>query len=297
MTERVYDPKAVADWFNERSEEYDKLYYEGDGTVYCGDKYRLQHVSQMVDELRPARILDIGCGSGIVSMELVGRGHKVVGVDLSEGMIAQAKQKARTKGYDPDNFVVGDILDPRFADRFVGEGFDLVTTAGVFPYIDDPETAHDNIRRILPVGGRYIGSYGNGLFDIFTLNRFTVSFHEKMAEDLGLSVEMRKKVVNGVRGLLTEPDEPKRIALSASNELYSRTDNPLTIGADLARHGMQLEDMLFYKFHAYPPLVAASDPELAASFLSVSERLEHKFARDWRAYFLTTSFIVKATRV
>jgi 2-polyprenyl-3-methyl-5-hydroxy-6-metoxy-1,4-benzoquinol methylase len=297
MTERTYDPKAVADWFNVRSAEYDKVYYEGDGTVYCGDKYRLQHVSQIVDALRPARILDIGCGSGIVSMELVRRGHTVVGIDLAEGMIAQAKQKAQAAGYDPNNFMVGDILDPNFADRFAGKGFDLVTTAGVLPYINDPETAHDNIRKILPVGGHYVGSYGNGLFDIFTLNRFTVSFHEKMAQGLDLPADMRKKVVEGVRGLLTKPDEPKKIALSASNELYSRTDNPLTIGADLARHGMQLEDMLFYKFHAYPPLVADSDPDLAASFLRVSEMLEHKFARDWRAYFLTTSFIVKAVRV
>lgn len=65
------------------------------------------------------RILDAGCGSGVLSMELMARGADVVGVDLSAQMIAFARQRAeelRAKGNNPARgsveFHSGDMLDP-----------------------------------------------------------------------------------------------------------------------------------------------------------------------------------------
>ena len=65
------------------------------------------------------RILDAGCGSGVLSFELIARGADVVGIDLSAQMIAHARQQAhaleaahgRFKGSVA--FHSGDMLDPR----------------------------------------------------------------------------------------------------------------------------------------------------------------------------------------
>lgn len=44
------------------------------------------------------RILDVGCGTGRHSRELARRGYAVVGVDLSESMLAQARERAAAEG-------------------------------------------------------------------------------------------------------------------------------------------------------------------------------------------------------
>ncbi len=46
----------------------------------------------------PTTILDIGCGTGSLSLLLATLGHTVTGIDLSPAMIAQAKQKAHAAG-------------------------------------------------------------------------------------------------------------------------------------------------------------------------------------------------------
>src|SRR5215218_7353193 len=45
-----------------------------------------------------ATVLDIGCGTGSLSIVLAGLGHKVTGVDLSPSMISLAQAKAATYG-------------------------------------------------------------------------------------------------------------------------------------------------------------------------------------------------------
>ena len=44
----------------------------------------------------PLSILDLGCGTGQVGLALSGRGHHIVGVDLSEKMLAQARARTST---------------------------------------------------------------------------------------------------------------------------------------------------------------------------------------------------------
>jgi ubiquinone/menaquinone biosynthesis C-methylase UbiE len=48
--------------------------------------------------LRPGRHLDLGCGTGTLAILMAQAGWEVIGVDLSEAMLAQAKQKAQEAG-------------------------------------------------------------------------------------------------------------------------------------------------------------------------------------------------------
>src|ERR1700675_2313682 len=42
--------------------------------------------------------LDAGCGTGFLSLELAGRGHRVTGIDFAPAMLAEAKKKAAERG-------------------------------------------------------------------------------------------------------------------------------------------------------------------------------------------------------
>ena len=51
---------------------------------------------------RPVRrVLDLACGTGSLTLELARAGYEMVGVDLSEDMLALAEEKCRQAGFEP----------------------------------------------------------------------------------------------------------------------------------------------------------------------------------------------------
>jgi predicted TPR repeat methyltransferase len=76
-----------------------------------------------------ARVLDLGCGTGLMGAAIRDRSGELIGVDLSPAMIAAA----RAKGIY-DRLAVGDLASFLAAD---GERFDLILAADVFVYVDD----------------------------------------------------------------------------------------------------------------------------------------------------------------
>src|SRR5215217_4990731 len=50
----------------------------------------------LVSRVEGKRVLDVACGTGAVTEELVRRGHEVVGLDQNEGMLAVARRRGRT---------------------------------------------------------------------------------------------------------------------------------------------------------------------------------------------------------
>lgn len=71
------------------AEEYDRAFVEGEraGRDMHGE-------ATFVEGLGPATVLDAGCGTGRVAVELARRGIDVVGVDLDPGLLAGARAKA-----------------------------------------------------------------------------------------------------------------------------------------------------------------------------------------------------------
>jgi ubiquinone/menaquinone biosynthesis C-methylase UbiE len=93
--------------------------------------------------------LDVGCGTGFLSLELAGRGHRVTGIDFAPQMLAEARKKAATQGVAV-RFEAGDAEQLRFAEG----SFDLVMTRHVLWTLPHPEQAIDEWIRVLRPGGR-----------------------------------------------------------------------------------------------------------------------------------------------
>ena len=55
-------------------------------------------------------IIDLGCGSGEITYRLAGRGHNVIGVDISEEMLTAAQDKALSTGGNI-MFIKGDMTE------------------------------------------------------------------------------------------------------------------------------------------------------------------------------------------
>ena len=119
---------------------------------------QVQQMLQLTHNLLGVRegfhILDGGCGLGDVARDLaarVGRHGRVVGIDRSEAMVTEARQ--RSQGTElPVEFYVQDIhhLD------FPSESFDACRSSRVFIYLDDPRQALSELVRLTRPGGSVV---------------------------------------------------------------------------------------------------------------------------------------------
>jgi len=76
------------------------------------DEMRQLIVDSLPDDLRGARILDAGCGTGALAFELAARGADVVGVDISPQLIEIARKRTPDAVAHKVTFSDGDMLDP-----------------------------------------------------------------------------------------------------------------------------------------------------------------------------------------
>ncbi|MEZ5316300.1 MAG: ubiquinone/menaquinone biosynthesis methyltransferase [Vicinamibacterales bacterium] len=96
------------------------------------------------------RVLDLACGTGDLAALAAAAGARVVGLDLTERMIALARRRPDA---DPGTaWVVGDMT----ALPVSGEGFDLVTTGYGLRNVPDLPRALAEIHRVLRPGGRLL---------------------------------------------------------------------------------------------------------------------------------------------
>ena len=74
------------------------------------DRMRATMMAQLPDDLRGARVLDAGCGTGLMTAELAARGADVVAVDISPQLIDIAKARLSANLHPKVRFAAGDML-------------------------------------------------------------------------------------------------------------------------------------------------------------------------------------------
>lgn len=123
-------------------------------------------INEAADIQQNQTVLDIACGTGKVTTELARHQHRptVTAVDLSSGMLAQAKQKAAQ--YQLDNI---EFQQMAFEDMAFGETFDVaVCSFGIF-FVNEMEDALAQFARQVKPGGRIIlSTFAEGSFSPFS---------------------------------------------------------------------------------------------------------------------------------
>jgi trans-aconitate methyltransferase len=94
------------------------------------------------------RILDLGCGDGVLSLKLVDIGCEVVGIDSSAEMIKAAK----SRGLDAH------VMDGRSLP--FGNEFDAVFSNAALHWMREAEQVVAGVWRALKPGGRFVGEFG-----------------------------------------------------------------------------------------------------------------------------------------
>ena len=120
------------------------------------DRYRhmKQSPERIIERIKPipgTRILDVGCGTGNLTFEIVRAlaPSVIVGIDISEAELRIANEIKTELGIDTVSFQRASAT----ALPFEPESFDVVTSNMVFHLLDDQKTALSEALRVLKPGG------------------------------------------------------------------------------------------------------------------------------------------------
>jgi SAM-dependent methyltransferase len=100
---------------------------------------------------RASDVLDVGAGTGFVSLIAAALGHRVTGIDLAEPMLEVARAESARRGLDV-RFILGDAVAPPFR----AESFDAVMNRHVLWTLREPERAFASWRTLLHRGGTVV---------------------------------------------------------------------------------------------------------------------------------------------
>jgi len=127
--------------FDEKAADYDDSESE---------EYRVC-VSLVVDHADPGAddaVLDLGCGTGAIALRLADAAGEVVGRDISEGMMDEARRKADERGLEDVSFSEGTFREPNYE----GE-VDVVVSNFAMHHLSDAEK-REAIEGIAALGPR-----------------------------------------------------------------------------------------------------------------------------------------------
>lgn len=123
---------------------------------------RLRFISERA-ALEGARVLDVGCGGGILSESMARKGARVSGIDVAPRVLSIAKLHLHESGLDVDYREI--TVEDQAAET--PEAFDVVTCMEMLEHVPDPPSIIRAVHDLLKPGGQAFFS---------TLNRTPLAF-------------------------------------------------------------------------------------------------------------------------
>ena len=140
--------------FDSWPEKYDRWFETPIGALV--KKYENQLLLDLLEPRPQELILDVGCGTGVFTLNILGLGTRVIGLDISQPMLLRAGQKA---GKYPFRAVAGDMRFLPFADQC----FDRVVSMTALEFIADGQAAVEDMFRVAKKGGVVVATTLNSL--------------------------------------------------------------------------------------------------------------------------------------
>jgi 2-polyprenyl-6-hydroxyphenyl methylase/3-demethylubiquinone-9 3-methyltransferase len=205
-------------------------------------------------DLNQVRLLDIGCGGGVLSEEFAGLGCQVVGIDISPRSIAVAQAHAEQSGLSID-YRIGEAMGLPFEDS----SFEAVSCCDMLEHVSDWERVIAESARVLKP---------DGLFFFDTINR------------------TQKSKAVFIQGL---QESPLTRLMPPDTHIWKMFITPDEITSALHEQGMAVADMRGGKI-AKNPLATLWDvrqqKQGRITFAELGRRLELKLDKDLSLNYL-----------
>jgi len=178
-------------------------------------------VRELLGEVGNARILDIGCGDGSISLQYAAESNRIVLLDLSENMLAVAKENTPESLRNMVQYVHADLRE-----YHTEELFDIVLCIGVLAHVVSVEETITKISELLKPGGRCViqitdndqmsGKFMNAYYRVrnkasqtnsYPLNKTGLSSIVSSATRHGLTLLQKRRYLAPFLGMGKMPNE------------------------------------------------------------------------------------------
>jgi 2-polyprenyl-6-hydroxyphenyl methylase/3-demethylubiquinone-9 3-methyltransferase len=176
-------------------------------TLHEINPLRVTYIEKQAQGVEGKKILDVGCGGGILAEALANKGAQVTGIDVAELSLKVAKMHLHESGLEVD-YQLSTVED--FAQQNAAR-FDIVTCLEILEHVPDPASIVASASRLLKP---------DGLLCLSTLNRNPKSFALAI---LGAEYILRM--------------------LPRGTHEYKKFIKPSELAATLRANGMQLRDI------------------------------------------------------
>lgn len=286
----------VAGYYDSEASDYHRMYQrENLATLerYPANYFRLQILVRRLAALGAKRVYEIGVGEGSPLVAMAKLGLEVAGCDISESMVAAARDNFANSGLSRELIQWGDVEDATTIARQLKDGqFDAVIAAGVLPHIRNDRLMLETLKMCLKPGGVALIEFRNKLFSLFTFNRLTKEF---ILDDLLKDVPSKiKAAVEAELDKRCAVDLPRmRTARPGSelgyDEILSKFHNPFELQDQFRSAGFVNVNVHWYHYHPAPPM---QESDLGSDYRNAAMRLEHE--GSWRGMFLCSAGVIEA---
>ena len=140
-------------------------------------RFRIDTVQRYASQLNWRKLLDIGCGDGSISLQLLNAENNITLMDLSTSMVDSVRQNI------PFNLRSNTtVRNENFATaRFEAESYDMIMAVGVLAHVDSPDAFLAKIRTLLEPGGQLILEFTDALHFVGRIGRFWGGMKELIA--------------------------------------------------------------------------------------------------------------------
>jgi len=256
----------IVDFFDRRAADYDREYADDTPAGYAL-RVRRRKVLELFD--RPGGyVLDVGCGPGIMTEDMLRRGCRFWGVDPSANMLAIGR--SRFQDDERIHFIQGKATPLEFVDSF----FDAVLCMGVIDSVPDPPQAIQEMVRVLKPDGTLILTVANLLSPYAWWKNFV--FYPIVA------------MSHRARARLGDPAmTANRIRTCQLRALYTRAGAKALVESK----GARVTHVVPYYFNVF---VSPLDELMPRTALRVTQKMEEG---EWRRpEWLAAGWILKATK-
>jgi len=250
---------------------------------YPANVKRLNIFISLLKKYKPKKIIDAGCGAGLPLIKIKKLGFNINGYDKSKNMVLEAKKNLKINKLNEKLIKEGNFENPL---HIKNNSIDCILGMGSFYYSKHFVKTLKIQRKKLKKNGHLIFSLRNKLFDIATLNNYSLKFFSNIYEIKKFDITTKKKFLNLFKGY----SERKKFKLKNIDDrnVYSLTHNPLTLQEDfLDKVGLELKGIFFYHYHSLPPVFENIETN---KFRKESWKIEDP--QDWRGFFIASSFVI-----
>jgi len=127
-------------------------YYDNQVLRIYEEAYRLTIEAILAIVNSSSNVLEMGCGTGIVTVAIAPNVREITGIDISPKMIAKAQEKALRQNIENVTFKVLDASELPFPDH----AFDVVLLPNLLHLVAQPDRVIKESRRLLKPGGTLV---------------------------------------------------------------------------------------------------------------------------------------------